>query len=57
MEFSINDTVTIKEINCKGFIDRIEFSTKATYYRIVYWLDGKRYETWMYKREIEKVES
>ena len=53
--FKIFDEVRIKPIDAVGFIDRAEVTPDYPMYRVVYWLNGERKETWVYLREIEEV--
>lgn len=55
LTFKLFDDVRIKGIKTDGFIDRIEQSINGTLYRVVYWWDGVRNESWMYSNEIEGV--
>jgi hypothetical protein len=53
-EFNLGDKITVKAVDVTGFIDQIQISLDiGTQYRVVHWLDGKRYEMWMYDRELE----
>ena len=52
--FGLNEQVLIKDVEVLGFVDRIELNPFAYQYRVVYWLDGSRHETWMYDHELVK---
>lgn len=55
LSFDLMDEVVIADVDVHGFIDRIELGMQDNQYRVVYWLDGSRHETWMYACELRKV--
>jgi len=52
-ELPLWQDVEIIAIKIKGFIDKVETTNNITQYRVVYWWEGERRETWMYRRELQ----
>jgi hypothetical protein len=55
-KFSIQDRVLISAIQMHGIIDSISWGITGMQFRVVYWNDNQRYETWMYEWEIAKCQ-
>lgn len=52
--FGLRDRVRIAEIDVIGFVDQVQASLECgMQYRVVYWLESRRYETWMFEHELE----
>jgi hypothetical protein len=51
--FGVNDWVDILAISTKGQVDQVTVEPGRQLYRVVYWLEGKRQEVWMYQHEIQ----
>lgn len=51
--YDLQDTVRIKAINSPAFIIAIRIDVRATCYYAAYWFDGRRYEEWLFERELE----
>ncbi len=54
-DFSIHDEVRLVDIDMVGHVDALIQDVNGLQYRIVYWNDGTRKATWVYRREIEAV--
>jgi hypothetical protein len=56
IKHNIGDKVTIKELMQSGIVDEISYSLKGVMYRVCYWSNGERHETYMYSQEITTKE-
>lgn len=54
-DFGIKERVLLKDIQQGGMIDSLLFDNDGAQYRIVYWVNGERKQTWVYAWEIEAV--
>jgi len=52
-KYDVGEEVKVKAINVLGKIDSLSFDIQGTMYRVIYWDDGSRNQTWMYDWEIE----
>jgi hypothetical protein len=52
-EFSLKQSVKIKSIEITGKIDSMSLDVNGKMYRVVYWYNGTRNQTWLYDWEIE----
>jgi hypothetical protein len=55
VEFERHDKVMITAVNAPGFVDKLSISNDGTMYQVVYWIDGKRNETWVYASELQAM--
>jgi hypothetical protein len=55
-QFSICDTVWIKDINTRARVELLQVDFIGIQYRVSYWLNGKRENTWVYADEITELE-
>jgi len=53
--FNLLDNVRILSLELDGFIDSISYSLSGFEYRVVYFNNGTRYQTWLYDREINYI--
>lgn len=51
--FAIDDKVTVKGAKVPGVVTGILLYALSTQYRVVYWVDEKRYDEWLLEDEIE----
>jgi len=54
-KFSVGQKVKVIDIGMLGHVDALLFENNTTLYRVIYWNDGIRYQTFMYEYEIEGV--
>ena len=54
-KFLPGNNVRLIAINAEGFIEAVEERYgAAVMYKVIYWLDGKRLDVWVYDFEISK---
>ena len=53
--FTLDEEIMIKAISVKGVIRTISINLTGVYYAVHYWNNGDRFETWMYKEELERI--
>ena len=50
--FEQGEKVNITAINTPGHVDALMLDNTGKAYRVVYWMNGERRQTWMYEWEI-----
>jgi hypothetical protein len=53
--YDIGDRVKVKALEMVGRVDSLSLDANGLTYRVVYWNNGNRLQTWMYEWEIEPV--
>ena len=52
--FGVPERVIVNEVGAKGVVTGLEAGMRgAKRYRVVWWLDGKRNEEWLWESEIQ----
>lgn len=55
-EYAIGDSVVIRAIESRGFVDALMRDGAGVQYRVVYWHADERKSVWMYAREIGRAD-
>lgn len=52
-QYALGQEVSIGAVGLKGRVDSVSAHHDSKQYRVVYWFNGLRYQTWVYGWEIE----
>lgn len=55
LQFEIGQKVMIREVQRPGRVDMVQIDSIGVQFRVAYWIDGERKNTWLYFDELDAI--